>query len=146
MADITLITGSTLGAAEYVAESLAEELQEAGLSTEVLHGPNVDQLNLCGTWLIVCSTYGAGDLPDNLQPLLEQIEQQQIDLSQVKFGAVGLGNSEYDTFCAAIKQIDHVFQTRGAKRVGDRLEIDVTQHAIPEDPAQEWIKKWIILL
>ena len=34
MADITLISGSTLGGAEYVAEHLAEKLEEAGFSTE----------------------------------------------------------------------------------------------------------------
>ncbi|MNV68323.1 FMN-binding protein MioC [compost metagenome] len=39
MADITLISGSTLGGAEYVAEHLAEKLEDAGFSTETLHGP-----------------------------------------------------------------------------------------------------------
>ena len=39
MADITLISGSTLGGAEYVAEHLAEKLEETGLTTETLHGP-----------------------------------------------------------------------------------------------------------
>lgn len=146
MADITLISGSTLGSAEYVAEHLAEQLETAGFTTEMLHGPELDELTLSGRWLVVSSTHGAGDLPDNLQPLLEQIAEQQPDLSQVQFGAVGLGSSEYDTFCGAIKQIDDLFQARGAKRIGDRIEIDVTQHEIPEDPAEEWLKNWIILL
>lgn len=146
MADITLISGSTLGSAEYVAEHLAEQLEAAGFTTEMLHGPELDELTLSGRWLVVSSTHGAGDLPDNLQPLLEQIAEQQPDLSQVQFGAVGLGSSEYDTFCGAIKQIDDLFQARGAKRIGDRIEIDVTQHEIPEDPAEEWLKNWIILL
>ncbi|TQI78029.1 flavodoxin [Serratia fonticola] len=146
MADITLISGSTLGSAEYVAEHLAEKLEEAGFSTEMLHGPELEELTLSGLWLVVSSTHGAGDLPDNLQPLLEQVEEQQPDLSQVTFGAVGLGSSEYDTFCGAIKQIDDLFQARGAKRIGDRLEIDVTQHEIPEDPAEEWVRNWINLL
>ncbi len=39
MADITLISGSTLGSAECVAEHLAEKLEEAGYSTEIQHGP-----------------------------------------------------------------------------------------------------------
>ncbi|MFC0229022.1 FMN-binding protein MioC [Serratia aquatilis] len=146
MADITLISGSTLGSAEYVAEHLAEQLEAVGLSTEVLHGAELDELTLSGVWLVVSSTHGAGDLPDNLQPLLEQIEQQQPDLSQVKFGAVGLGSSEYDTFCGAIKRIDDLLLLRGAKRIGDRLEIDVTKHDIPEDPAEEWVINWINLL
>lgn len=146
MADITLISGSTLGSAEYVAEHLAEQLEAAGFSTQILHGPELDELALNGCWLVVSSTHGAGDLPDNLQPLLEQIAEQQPDLSQVTFGAVGLGSSEYDTFCGAIKQIDDLFVARGAQRIGDRLEIDVTRHEIPEDPAEEWVKNWVNLL
>ncbi|BEO58881.1 FMN-binding protein MioC [Serratia marcescens] len=146
MADITLISGSTLGSAEYVAEHLAEKLEDAGFSTEMLHGPELDELSLNGRWLVVSSTHGAGELPDNLQPLLEQIAEQQPDLSEVQFGAVGLGSSEYDTFCGAIKQIDDLLIARGAKRIGDRLEIDVTEHEIPEDPAEEWVKTWINLL
>ena len=35
MADITLISGSTLGGAEYVAEHLAEKLEEAGFTSAV---------------------------------------------------------------------------------------------------------------
>ena len=146
MADITLISGSTLGSAEYVAEHLAEKLEDAGFSTEMLHGPELDELPLNGRWLVVSSTHGAGELPDNLQPLLEQIAEQQPDLSEVQFGAVGLGSSEYDTFCGAIKQIDDLLIARGAKRIGDRLEIDVTEHEIPQDPAEEWVKNWINLL
>ncbi|MGO2466819.1 MAG: FMN-binding protein MioC, partial [Serratia proteamaculans] len=139
MADITLISGSTLGSAEYVAEHLAEKLEAAGFTTETLHGPELDELTLSGRWLVVSSTHGAGDLPDNLQPLLDQIEEQLPDLSQVQFGAVGLGSSEYDTFCGAIQRIDDLLIARGAKRIGDRLEIDVTEHEIPEDPAEEWV-------
>ncbi|CAI1081777.1 FMN-binding protein MioC [Serratia quinivorans] len=146
MADITLISGSTLGSAEYVAEHLAEKLEAAGFTTETLHGPELDELTLSGRWLVVSSTHGAGDLPDNLQPLLEQIEEQLPDLSQVQFGAVGLGSSEYDTFCGAIQRIDDLLIARGAKRIGDRLEIDVTEHEIPEDPAEVWVKNWINLL
>ncbi|CAI0939000.1 FMN-binding protein MioC [Serratia quinivorans] len=146
MADITLISGSTLGSAEYVAEHLAEKLEAAGFTTETLHGPELDELTPSGRWLVVSSTHGAGDLPDNLQPLLEQIEEQLPDLSQVQFGAVGLGSSEYDTFCGAIQRIDDLLIARGAKRIGDRLEIDVTEHEIPEDPAEVWVKNWINLL
>ncbi|CFR14927.1 FMN-binding protein MioC [Yersinia kristensenii] len=146
MADITLISGSTLGSAEYVAEHLAEKLEEAGFSTETLHGPELDELTLDGLWLIITSTHGAGDLPDNLQPLLEQIEEQKPNLSQVRFGAVGLGSSEYDTFCGAVRKLDQQLIAQGALRVGDILEIDVIQHEIPEDPAEIWVKNWINLL
>ncbi|MBI0276164.1 FMN-binding protein MioC [Hafnia alvei] len=143
MADITLISGSTLGSAEYVAEHLAEKLEEQGYSTEILHGPELDEVPLQGIWLVVTSTHGAGDLPDNLQPLFEQIETQQPDLTQVRFGAIGLGSSEYDTFCGGIKTVDRILIAFGAQRIGDMLEIDITKHDIPEDPAEIWLTKWV---
>ncbi|HAJ5787709.1 TPA: FMN-binding protein MioC, partial [Escherichia coli] len=52
MADITLISGSTLGGAEYVAEHLAEKLEEAGFTTETLHGPLLEELSASGIWLV----------------------------------------------------------------------------------------------
>ena len=58
MADITLISGSTLGGAEYVAEHLAEKLEEAGFTTETLHGPLLEDLSASGIWLVISSTHG----------------------------------------------------------------------------------------
>ncbi|PXW20518.1 FMN-binding protein MioC [Pantoea sp. JKS000250] len=142
MADITLISGSTLGSAEYVAEHLEEKLQEAGFSTQMLHGPELDELPQEGIWLVVCSTHGAGDIPDNLLPLFEAIRDSQPDLSQVRFGAIGLGNHEYDLFCGAIRQIEALLIAQGARQIGDRLEIDVLEHEIPEDPAEAWLESW----
>ncbi|OCA56648.1 FMN-binding protein MioC [Photorhabdus namnaonensis] len=142
MATITLISGSTMGSAEYVAEHMAEILEDAGFSTEMLHGPSLDELPQEGIWLVVTSTHGAGELPENIQPLAAEISEQKPDLRKVTFGAVGLGSSEYDTFCGAIRSFDQILIESGAKRLGDRLEIDIQQHEIPEDPAEEWVKNW----
>ncbi|MGL4859543.1 MAG: FMN-binding protein MioC [Enterobacteriaceae bacterium] len=146
MADITLITGSTLGNTEYVAEHLAEKLNEAGYTTEILHGAELEELTLEGIWLVATSTHGAGELPDNIQPLYEQLQQEDLDLSQIRYGAIGLGSSEYDTFCNGINIMDEVLTAKGATRIGDLLQIDVTQHDIPEDPAEIWLANWIPLL
>ncbi|GHB99362.1 FMN-binding protein MioC [Providencia stuartii] len=131
-----------MGSAEYVAEHMAEILEELGYETEVQHGPDLDSLPREGLWLVVSSTHGAGDLPENIQPLAEQIESQSPDLSQVQFGSVGIGSSEYDTFCGAIHKLSRLLVDHGAKRIGEPLEIDVQQHEIPEDPAGEWVKIW----
>ncbi|EKT61405.1 FMN-binding protein MioC [Providencia sneebia] len=142
MTKVTLISGSTMGSAEYVAEHMAEILEELGYETDVQHGPDLDSLPLEGLWLVVSSTHGAGELPENIQPLAEEIANESPDLSQVQFGAVGIGSSEYDTFCGAIHTLDKLLLDHGAKRIGDLLEIDVQKHEIPEDPAGEWVKIW----
>jgi MioC protein len=142
MADITLISGSTLGGAEYVAEHLAEKLEDAGFSTETLHGPLLEDLDTSGVWLVVSSTHGAGDIPDNLLPLYEALQEQKPDLSGVRFGAVGIGSREYDTFCGAIEKIDSELTACGAKQLGETLKINILDHDIPEDPAEIWLGSW----
>lgn len=146
MADITLISGSTLGGAEYVAEHLAEKLEDAGFSTETLHGPLLEDLSASGIWLIISSTHGAGDIPDNLVPLYEDLQSQKQDLSQVRFGAIGIGSREYDTFCGAIEKIEVELTHSGARQIGETLKINILEHDIPEDPAEAWLGSWINLL
>lgn len=142
MADITLISGSTLGSAEYVADHLAEKLSDAGFSTETLHGPELEELKPEGIWLVVSSTHGAGELPENIQPLFEGLNEQRPDLSKLRYGAVGIGNREYDLFCGAIEQFEQLLDSLGAKRIGNTLKIDVLEHEIPEDPAGVWVESW----
>jgi len=143
MADITLITGSTLGSAEYVAEHLEEKLQDADFETSVLHGPALDEVPASGIWLVVTSTHGAGELPDNLLPFYEALQTEKPDLSAVRFGAIGIGNREYDLFCGAIKTLVAQLIALGATRIGERLEIDMLEHEIPEDAAEAWVTGWI---
>ncbi|MGL9750999.1 MAG: flavodoxin domain-containing protein [Symbiopectobacterium sp.] len=132
MADITLISGSTLGSAEYVAEHLAELLEQQGFSTDVQRGPQLDELPQIGIWLLVSSAHGAGELTDNLQPLFKQISDRKADLSQVRY--------------CAIVTVDRILVDRSAKRIGEMLQIDITEHDIPEDPTEIWLAPWVELL
>ncbi|KAB7690508.1 FMN-binding protein MioC [Plesiomonas shigelloides] len=145
MTSISLITGSTLGGAEYVAEHLESLLQQQGYATEVLHGPQLSEIPSDSLWLLISSTHGAGEVPDNLQPLLQQL-QQSANLHGLRYGLIGLGSQAYDTFCQAVKTLDQVLQAKGAQRIGERLEIDVSTGVIPEDPAEVWLEQWITLL
>ncbi len=142
MAEITLISGSTLGSAEYVAEHLADLLDAEGFATSTHHGPVLGDLNLQGIWLVVTSTHGAGDLPDNLQQLYDELITQRPDLQGVQFGAIGIGSREYDTFCGAVEKMDAILRECGATRIGDVLKINILDHEIPEDPAEVWLKTW----
>jgi len=146
MADITLISGSTLGGAEYVAEHLAEKLEDAGFSTETLHGPLLEDLPLDGIWLLITSTHGAGDLPDNLLPLYEELKEQQPNLANIRFGAIGIGSREYDTFCGAVEKVETELKSCGAQQIGETLKINILDHDIPEDPAELWLGEWKNLL
>lgn len=104
MADITLISGSTLGGAEYVAEHLAEKLEAAGFSTETVHGPLLEDLSTSGIWLIISSTHGAGDIPDNLTPFYEDLQTQKPDLPRYVSAQLALVVENTTRFVARLRK------------------------------------------
>ncbi len=150
MAHIDIIIGSTLGAAEYVAEHLAGLLQTQHHHTALHYQPDLAQLLAAKgpdtLWLIVTSTHGAGQVPDNLQPFTQDLASRSLQLPDLRYAVVALGDSNYDTFCAGGRLLDLLMEQTGACRIGERLEIDVTQHDIPEDAADVWFAEWSPLL
>ena len=95
---------------------------------------------------MVTSTHGAGDIPDNLQPFAHELAQQTPDLSHCFFAVVGLGDSNYDTFCEGGKKMEQLLDHCRAIPLGERFDIDVTQYDIPEDAADLWLTRWLPLL
>lgn len=145
MSNIQILVGSTLGGAEYVAEAVQPLLEEAGFDSEIQFDPDLNTLSLQTDqiWLICLSTHGAGDYPDNFKPFVEQLQQVNAAIENVKYGVIGIGDSSYDTFCEAAKNVDFLLEEMGAVRLGDRLEVDVMENPAPEDLVLDWIPFWI---
>lgn len=139
MTSICIITGSTLGGAEYLAEHIDDCLQQHGFSTRIFHGPELNQVIEDKIWLVVTSTHGAGDLPDNLQPLFEQLAEDQPDLSALRFAVVGLGNSDYDTFCFAVDRVEKSLIDLKATQLCPSSRIDVLSTNDPDKDAEIWL-------
>ncbi|WP_109078317.1 FMN-binding protein MioC [Aggregatibacter kilianii] len=140
---ICLITGSTLGGAEYVAEHLESVLNQQGFSTELLHGPALADVINEKLWLVVTSTHGAGELPDNLKPLFEELKTSNIDLSDLRFAVIGLGNSDYDTFCFAVDTVEEALLAKSAVKITDALRIDVLTDTDQEQYAEDWLPHFV---
>jgi len=143
MQKICIITGSTLGGAEYVGDRLADLLEQQGFDVQVENQANLDDVRDQNLWLIVTSTHGAGELPDNLKPLFEQIKSEQPDFSALRYGVVGLGNSDYDTFCFAVDEVEHCLETQSAVKICQSLRIDVNTEPDHEQAAECWLPNFI---
>ena len=141
MKNISIITGSTLGGAEYVGDHLADLLEEMEFATDIHNQPDLNEIEIDSLWIIVISTHGAGDYPDNIKPFIQQLTEQAQNLSKVSFAIVAIGDSSYDTFCAAGKSLQNILIELGAIEKYPLLEIDVTQDSIPEEPAELWLKQ-----
>ena len=132
-----------MGSAEYVAEQLCDELNNQGISAELHDQPNLSDIDQHNTICLICtSTYGAGDYPDNLLPFIEQLNQQS-DLSAIKYSVIGLGDTSYDTYNLAGRNINSLMASLGATCIAPRLELNILDEALPEDTALEWLDSWI---
>lgn len=140
---IDILVGSQMGAAEYVAEQVAETLVQAGYDVKLHLKPELDHLNQDNIWLVITSTYGAGDLPDNIQPFADQLAQDRRDLTTLSYAVITLGDSGYDTFCEAGRKLALLLQNKGANCLIEALEIDAQDPALPEDTALEWLPQLI---
>lgn len=142
MAKIELLVGTTLGSAEYVADELSDQLLDLGHETRIHLAPNLDDLDPNSLWLIASSTHGAGDLPDNIVPFLDEILARNPDLTATKFTLCAIGDSSYDTFCQGPEKLVDALSLCGAQVFVDKIQIDVQYDPIPEEPALAWLSGW----
>lgn len=136
---IHIITGSTLGGAEYVGDHLSDLLLEKGFETTIYNTPDLAEIEPNGTWLVITSTHGAGEYPDNIQPFIQALQDTPPRTSELKFAVIAIGDSSYDTFCAAGKHAQALLEDIGATPISDCFTIDVLSHDVPEDAAETWL-------
>ncbi|MEN4541576.1 sulfite reductase subunit alpha [Pantoea agglomerans] len=133
-----ILYGSQTGNAEALAQTAAKSARAKGLVPVVQALDDVD-LDVFATMrhvLIVTSTYGEGEMPDNAQLFWDAISASTAPrLEQMHFAVLAIGDTGYDGFCQAGKFIDMRLEQLGAKRVVDRIDCDIDF----EEPSSEWL-------
>ncbi|KGK02234.1 MULTISPECIES: flavodoxin domain-containing protein [unclassified Pseudoalteromonas] len=143
MSSVNLIVGSQMGSAEYVAEQLSDALNNQGINTQLHDQPEFSEIDQQNTiWLICTSTYGAGDYPENLINFVDELSQVD-DLSHLKYTVIALGDTSYDTYNLAGRNIDTLLSQKGAIQLAPRLELNILDEVLPEDTALAWLDSWI---
>jgi MioC protein len=145
---LTLLVGTMTGTAQLVAQELELVWDDGELKVETLLMDKLDPSVFAreGVFLIVTSTYGQGDVPDNAKNFYEALKAQRPDLSRVRYGVFGLGDRTYaETFNFGGKRFDDVLQELGAQRIGERVQHDASSGVLPEEMAAEWGEGWLAL-
>lgn len=149
MANVLILVGTESGNSQMVADCLQEELGRQGNAADVMDQGTAEDADFAArdVVLICCATHGQGELPDNIIPLADSLRDLKPDLSHLRYGVVALGDQTYaDTFCNAGRTMDALFADLGARKVGERLEIDACTQPLPDEEALEWLKEWITQL
>lgn len=151
MADIVILVGTMTGTAEMVAEDMQAEIEaNSDHAVEMRLMDDLDETAFDepdSVYLIVTSTYGQGEVPDNALDFYEALTDRKPDLSGIYFGLFGLGDRTYsDTYNHGGERFDKVLVELGASRIGDRFAHDASGTDMPEDKGVEWIAEWLKLL
>ncbi|WP_405649232.1 sulfite reductase flavoprotein subunit alpha [Streptomyces sp. NBC_00019] len=136
-ATIDVLIGTQTGNAELVADDIVAGARARGLGgrATALDDVTPEALAAMSHVIVVTSTYGEGEMPDNAGLFWEALQSDTAPrLEGVRYSVLGLGDRGYDDFCQAAKLIDTRLEQLGATRLHERVDCDVDF----EEPAGEW--------
>ncbi|MCP2502539.1 MAG: flavodoxin domain-containing protein [Candidatus Thalassarchaeaceae archaeon] len=133
---LLILFGSQSGNAEALAAKFAKQASAYGLEADVADMDGFDLSSLSGKKrvLILCSTWGEGEQPDNAEELwIKASSASPGMLDGVNFSVLALGDTSYELFCESGKEWDNKFEELGATRLVDRVDCDVDYDQISQD-------------
>jgi MioC protein len=141
---IGVFVATMTGTAEMCAEEIVGALSSLGFDCDVLlmDGQSADALTGYDRVVVVSSTYGHGDIPDNGQAFFQSVEAAD-SLVGVRYAVFGLGDMTYaTTFCEAAQKWDALFADKGASRYAPTVLHDAASGTLAEDVAGNWAAEW----
>lgn len=131
--------GSQSGNAESLAKRLAREAAGRGFAARAAGLDSLQPADFVREQnvLLITSTWGEGDMPDNAAAFWDAINQNGSSpkLDGVRYSVLALGDKNYgETFCLAGKKLDLRLEELGAQRVVARMDCDVDF----DEPAATW--------
>ena len=148
----TLRVGIFVATMTGLAEICAEEVQSAlvargeDATIALMDTVSAEALEAVDVIVIISSTYGHGDVPDNGQAFYEEIEALA-DLSAKRFAVFALGDRTYaDTFCHAGDKWHTLLEAKGATQLVPIERHDASAGTLAEDEAAVWASQWAHLL
>ncbi|MEM8536930.1 MAG: sulfite reductase flavoprotein subunit alpha [Pseudomonadota bacterium] len=138
---MNILFGSVTGTAENVARSAAKIARDRGHDVHIkeLDEISMEELAEMDDVLVFIATYGEGEMPFNAETFWDELEFQEPVLQGLTYGVLALGDTAYEQFCQAGKDIDHRFAELGAIRRVDRVDCDLNY----EKDAEAWIDRAI---
>ncbi|MCY1331155.1 Nitrate reductase [compost metagenome] len=142
-APVTLLWASQTGNAEALAERFATRLGEAGFAVELSSMADYAPAKLkeVDNLLLLSSTFGDGDAPDNGQGFWDGLKTHN-ELKGLRYAVLALGDPSYDQFCQHGKNLDSRLAELGASALLPRLECDTDY----QERADAWLGELLPLL
>ncbi|SDR66109.1 sulfite reductase subunit alpha [Opitutus sp. GAS368] len=135
---LTILFGSQTGTAEGLAKKAAKEAGKRGFAASILDMAQTDAAKLAAekNVLVITSTYGDGEPPDNAKTLHAALKAATGTLlAALRFSVCSLGDTNYTLFCQCGKDFDAALERLGATRVAPRVDCDLDY----EEAFTQWL-------
>lgn len=144
---IGVFVGTVYGGAEEVAEAAVEKLVASGHDAQLYPEPQFDDfIRYRGNVvLVVTSTTGEGEIPDNLMPLYLALNEQFPQMPELNYGVIALGDLSYgeERFCGGERQVDELLQQLQAKPLIPILRVDACVNFDALEVAMPWLDEFV---
>ncbi|MFM0261379.1 molybdopterin-dependent oxidoreductase [Paraburkholderia sediminicola] len=140
---VTLLWASQTGNTESLTERYATRLMESGfeIRTSCMADYPASALAKAQYVLLMSSTFGDGDPPDNAQNFwFELVSDAAPRLEGLRYAVLALGDRNYDQFCGHGRRLDERLAAQGALRLMDRVDCDSEY----QENADAWLESIIV--
>jgi sulfite reductase (NADPH) flavoprotein alpha-component len=130
---LTILFGSQTGSAEGLAKRAAKEAGKRNFAATVVDMAQTDLVKLAAekNLLVITSTYGDGEPPDNAKALHTALSSEaggavpSPRLAALRFSVCSLGDTNYTQFCKCGVDFDTFLEKLGATRASPRTDCDL---------------------
>lgn len=135
---ITLAYGTETGNSKKLATELAGIIKKKGIQVKLADLSQYKPKDLIKEefFFVIISTQGEGEPPILAKKFYDHIHENELVLTQLKFGILALGDSSYPQFCKTGEDIDFRFEILGAERIIPLKKCDIDY----EQEAHQWIE------
>ncbi|QOT11815.1 assimilatory sulfite reductase (NADPH) flavoprotein subunit [Paenibacillus sp. JNUCC32] len=143
--EVTVLYGSQTGNGHGLSKKLSKKLEEVGLQVTMSSMSDFKPNNLkkLQNLLIIVSTHGEGEPPDNAIPFYEFLHGKRApQVENLQYSVLALGDTSYEFFCQTGKDFDKRLEELGGKRLTPRVDCDVDF----DESAAEWMNQVLLSL